>query len=202
MDTDQLFFLFIALFGAGFLFLSFILGELGDAFDSVGDVFGGADGGVDGADFDTGGADAGHGAEGPSPLSLRNLMAFLTAFGASGLITSSYGWGTLESSAFAAVPGLALAFVAYKFMRALYSQESSSVVEVASLVGSTGVVEVGLPQGGVGRVMLGTMGGGRSSFLARSEDGSPISTGESVIVKSTLGSDLVVSRAARTTAKE
>jgi membrane protein implicated in regulation of membrane protease activity len=199
MDTDQLFFLFIALFGAGFLFLSFILGELGDAFDSVGDFFGGIDG-VDGADFDTGGVE--HGADGPSPLSLRNLMAFLTAFGASGLITSGYGWGTLESSLFAIVPGLVLAYVAYKFMRALYGQESSSVVEVRSLVGSTGVVEVGLPPGGVGRVMLSTTGGGRSSFLARSEDGTPISTGESVVVKSTLGSDLVVSRAARTTAKE
>ena len=196
MGTDQLFFLIVALFGAGFLLLSFLLGELGDAFDSVGDIFGGADGG----DADIGGD--GGGAEGPSPLSLRNLMAFLTAFGASGLITSAYGWSTLESSLFAIVPGLILAYIAYKFMRALYGQESSSVVEVASLVGSTGIVEVGLPQGGIGRVMLSTAGGGRNSFLARSEDGTPISTGEPVIVKSTLGSDLVVSRAARATAKE
>ena len=199
MDTDQLFFLIIALFGAGFLFLSFILGEIGDAFDNVGDFFGGMDG-ADGADFDTGGVD--HGADGPSPLSLRNLMAFLTAFGASGLITSGYGWGTLESSLFAIIPGVAMAFVAYRFMRVLYSQESSSVVEVARLVGATGIVEVGMPQGGVGRVMLSTTGGGRSSFLARSEDGSPISTGESVVVRSTLGSDLVVSRSVQTTAKE
>jgi membrane protein implicated in regulation of membrane protease activity len=195
MGTEQIFFLFIALFGAGFLFLSFILGELGDAFDSVGDIFGGGEGG----DVDVGGDS---GAEGPSPLSLRNLMAFLTAFGASGMITSAYGWDTLASSLFAVIPGTGLAFVAYRFMRALYGQESSSVVEVARLVGSTGVVEVGLPQGGVGRVMLSTGGGGRSSFLARSEDGAPISTGESVVVKSTLGSDLVVSRATRATAKE
>src|SRR5690606_39215028 len=103
------------------------------------------------------------GAEGPSPLSLRNLMAFLTAFGASGLITSAYGWDTLSSSLFAIVPGFVMGFVAYRFMRALYGQESSSVVEVARLVGTTGVVEVGLPQGGVGRVLLSTAGGGRNS---------------------------------------
>jgi membrane protein implicated in regulation of membrane protease activity len=195
MGTDQVFFLFIALAGAGFLALSFVLGELGDAFDSVGDMLGG-----DGSDMDMGGD--GGGAEGPSPLSLRNLMAFLTAFGASGLITTAYGWDTLTSSLFAIIPGLILAFVAYRFMRALYGQESSSVVQIASLVGSTGVVEVGLPQGGVGRVLLGTAGGGRSSFLARSEDGAPISTGEAVVVRSTLGSDLVVSKATRTAPKE
>jgi hypothetical protein len=48
---------------------------------------------------------------------------------------------------------------------------------------------------------MNTAGGGRGSFLARSEDGTPISSGESVVVKSTLGSDLVVSRV-QTAAKE
>ncbi len=197
MATEQIFFLIIALFGAGFLFLSFILGELGDAFDSVGDLLDGADGG----DVDFDGGDGG-GADGPSPLSLRNLMAFLTAFGASGMITSAYGWGTLTSSLFAVIPGTALAFVAYRFMRALYGQESSSVLEINSLVGRNGVVEVSLPASGVGRVLLNTAGGGRGSFLARSEDGDPIPTGASIVVRSTLGSDLVVSRAPQTAPKE
>jgi membrane protein implicated in regulation of membrane protease activity len=191
MDTDQIFFLFIALAGVTFLGLSFVLGELGDAFDSVGDFIGDN---VDlpGGDHDFGG---GHGeADGPSPLSLRNLMAFLTAFGASGLITSAYGWDTLQSSLFAIIPGFAMAFIAYRFMKMLYGQEASSVLEVASLVGRTGIVEVGVPQSGLGRVLMNTAGG-RSSFIARSEDGSPIASGESVVVKSTLGGDLVVAKA-------
>ena len=193
MDTDQIFFLFIALFGVGFLLLSFIMGEIGEAFDSVGDFIG------DNVDL-PGGADVGGGhgdADGPSPLSLRNLMAFLTAFGASGLITSAYGWDTLQSSLFAVVPGIAMAFVAYRFMKTLYGQEASSVLQVSSLVGRTGVVEVGVPQSGLGRVLMSTVGG-RSSFIARSEDGSPIASGESVVVKSTLGTDLVVSRTTAT----
>jgi membrane protein implicated in regulation of membrane protease activity len=193
MDTDQIFFLFIALAGVTFLGLSFVLGELGDAFDSVGDFIGDN---VDlpGGDHDFGG---GHGeADGPSPLSLRNLMAFLTAFGASGLITSAYGWDTLQSSVFAIIPGTAMAFVAYRFMKMLYGQEASSVLEVSSLVGHTGIIEVGVPASGLGRVLMNTAGGGRNSFIARSEDGSPIASGESVVVKSTLGSDLVVSRTA------
>ncbi len=192
MDTDQIFFLFIALIGAGFLLLSFVMGEIGEAFDSVGDFIG-DNVELPGGDTDLGG---GHGdADGPSPLSLRNLMAFLTAFGASGLITSAYGWDTLQSSLFAFVPGIAMAFVAYRFMRTLYGQEASSVLEVSSLVGRTGVVEVGVPQSGLGRVLMNTVGG-RSSFIARSEDGSPIASGESVVVKSTLGTDLVVAKTA------
>jgi len=189
MATEQIFFLLIALFGAGFLFISFVLGEVGDFFDSVGDMVG------DHVDFggDGGGDVGGDGSEGPSPLSLRNLMAFLTAYGASGLITSSYGWGTLSSSLFAMVPGFILGFIAYKFMAALSGQQSSSVVEVAGLVGRVGLVEVSLPQGGLGRISINTASG-RSSFLARAEDGVPIGAGDSVVIKATIGGDLIVAK--------
>jgi membrane protein implicated in regulation of membrane protease activity len=194
MGFDQVFFLAIALLGAMFLLISFILGEVGGFFDDVGDMVGDhLDFGGDGGGVDVGHGDADGGAEGPSPLSLRNLMAFLTAYGASGLITSAYGWGTLASSLFAIIPGLALAFVAYKVMSALYGQQSSSVVEVAGLVGRTAMVEVSLPQGGLGRVTVNTASG-RSSFLARAEDGVPITAGDSVIIKSTVGGDLIVAK--------
>ena len=190
MATEQLFFLLIALFGAGFLFISFVLGEVGDFFDSVGDMVGEhVDIGGEGGD-----ALSGDGSEGPSPLSLRNLMAFMTAYGASGLITSSYGWGTLTSSLFAVVPGSILAFVAYKFMSALYGQQSSSVVEVAGLVGRVALVEVSLPQNGLGRISVNTASG-RSSFLARAEDGDAIRAGDSVVVRATVGGELIVARA-------
>jgi membrane protein implicated in regulation of membrane protease activity len=177
-----------------FLLISFVLGEVGGFFDDVGDMVGDHldVGGDSGGDIGSHG-DAGGGTEGPSPLSLRNLMAFLTAYGASGLITSSYGWSTLASSIFAIVPGLALAFVAYKFMSALYGQQSSSVVEVAGLVGRTALVEVSLPQGGLGRVTINTASG-RSTFLARAEGGEPITAGDSVVVKSTVGGDLIVAK--------
>jgi membrane protein implicated in regulation of membrane protease activity len=188
MGLDQAFFLAIALFGALFLLVSFVLGEVGDALDSVGDVIG--------EQFDIGGGGGfeggldGH-ADGPSPLSLRNLMAFMTAYGASGLITSAFGWSTLASSLFAVVPGIAVAGLAYKVMQTLYSQQSSSVVEVAGLVGRHGVIDLTVPAAGLGRVTLNT-GSGQSTFLARSEAGQTIPTGTPVVVKATVGSDLVV----------
>jgi membrane protein implicated in regulation of membrane protease activity len=191
MSVDQAFFLAIALFGALFLVISFVLGAVGDFFDSVGESIGDQ---LDlGGDAGDSGADAA-GEEGPSPLSLRNLMAFMTAYGASGLITSSYGWSTLASSLFGLLPGLALAFVAYKFMQVLYGQQSNSVTEVGSLVGRTGFVEVAIPQSGLGRVTVGTPGG-VNTFIARSDGGSPIPSGERVVIKAVLGTDLVVTRA-------
>jgi membrane protein implicated in regulation of membrane protease activity len=192
MSLDQAFFLGIALVGALFLFVSFIIGEVGDFFDDVGDTVGDQL-----AEIGIGEADAAHAdmgdAEGPSPFSLRNLMAFLTAYGASGLITSTYGWSTLASSLFGLIPGTVIAFVAYQLMSALYRQQASSVVEVGNLLGSSGVVDVSIPAGGVGRVTVST-DTGTSSFIARSRDGQTISTGETVIVAGNLGSELIVAK--------
>ena len=195
MDLDQAFFLGIALVGALFLLVSFIIGEIGDFADDVGDAVGDqlADLGV--GEADAGAAD--HGAEageGPSPFSLRTVMAFLTAYGASGLITSAYGWDTLASSLFAVMPGAVVAGVAYQAMRLLYGQQSSSLLEVSGLRGRSGVVEIAIPPGGLGRVTVSTHHG-TSSFLARCQDGTAIAHGEQIIVRGSLGSELVVARA-------
>lgn len=196
MSLDQAFFLGIALVGALFLFVSFILGEIGDFFDGVGDFigdhipdFGGAEGEVD-VGGDTGG-DAG---DAPSPFSLRSLMAFMTAYGASGLITSAYGWSTLASSLFALLPGGVMTVVAYQGMKMLYSQQATSVVQVGGLVGKNAVVDVAIPPVGVGRVTVNT-NDGYSSFIARSEGDQAIPAGERVVVTGNLGSELVVSKA-------
>jgi hypothetical protein len=189
MHFDQAFFLAIALFGALFLLVSFVIGEVGDAFDSAGDFIGGH---LDiGGDTMEGGLD-GH-ADSPSPFSLRNLMAFLTAYGASGLITSASGWSTLASSLFAIIPGFLMGAVAYKVMQTLYGQQSSSVVEVAGLVGRRGYIDLTIPASGVGRVTVNT-GTGQSTFLARSSAGDVIPTGTAVIIRATIGGDLVVDR--------
>jgi membrane protein implicated in regulation of membrane protease activity len=196
MDLDQAFFLGIALVGALFLLVSFIIGEVGEFFDDVGDFVGehvpdigaGGDAGAGVGETSMEGGD-----EGPSPLSLRSLMAFMTAYGASGLITSSYDWSTLASSLFAILPGMTMAFAAYQVMRLLYGQQASSVVEIGQLNGRTGVVDVAIPAAGVGKVTISTHNGS-GTFIARSEGGAEIGPGEQVIVKGSLGSELVVSK--------
>ena len=92
MSLDQAFFLGIALVGALFLLISFLIGEIGDFADDVGDAIGdqlGELGIGDGADAGAADHGAGEAGDAPSPFSLRTIMAFLTAYGASGLITSA-----------------------------------------------------------------------------------------------------------------
>lgn len=200
MSLDQAIFLGIALVGALFLFISFVLGEIGDFFDDVGDFigdhvpdFGGADADV-GAEVDLGGeVGAGESGEGPSPFSLRSLMAFMTAYGASGLIATAYGASTLVASTVSLVPGAVMTVIAYQGMKMLYSQQASSMVEVSGLVGKNGVVDVAIPPTGVGKVSVSTTEG-YSSFIARSDGDQAIAAGERIIVTGSLGSELVVSR--------
>lgn len=191
MSLDLAFFLGIALVGALFLFVSFILGEVGDFFDGVGDAIGET---LDFGDADADAGDGGDGHDGPTPFSLRNLMAFMTAYGASGIITSSYGWSTLASSLFALLPGIAMAAVAYQGMKMLYSQQASSVVEVAGLLGKSAVVDVTIPGTGVGKVTVSTAEG-QTSFIARSAGTDAIAAGETVVVTGNVGGELVVARA-------
>lgn len=204
MSLDQAIFLGIALVGALFLFISFVLGEIGDFFDDVGDYigdhvpdFGGADADV-GGDVDVGGHDVGHGGseagDSPSPFSLRSLMAFMTAYGAAGLIATAYGASTLVASTVSLVPGAVMTGVAYQGMKMLYSQQASSVVQVSGLVGKGGVVDVAIPPTGVGKVSVSTTEG-YSSFIARSDGDQAIAAGERIVVTGSLGSELVVSRA-------
>jgi hypothetical protein len=79
-------------------------------------------------------------------------------------------------------------------MSMLYGQQSSSVVEMDSLVGRTGIIDLAIPSAGLGRVTVNT-GLGQNTFLARSEGGTAIATGERVIVRGSLGSDLIVAKA-------
>ena len=134
MNLDQAFFLAIALFGALFLLVSFVIGEVGDFFDSVGD-------------FASGGGE--------------------------GLITG---------------------FIAYKLMQMLHGQQASSVVEISGLVGRQGIIDLSIPAAGLGRVTVDT-GAGQTTLLARAEGGQPIAAGERVLIKGSIGSDLIVAKA-------
>ena len=58
--------------------------------------------------------------------------------------------------------GVVMAALVYQFARLLYSQQASSELRMASLVGKIAEVSVGIPAGGVGQVTL-TVGGERSS---------------------------------------
>lgn len=169
---------FLAIAAVGFLILllSLIFGEIFDLF----------------GDFDHDwNHDLSHG--GPGFLSSRVISVFITAFGGTGAIAASRGYPVLTSSILGLVIGVLLATPVYFFARFLYSQQSSSLVQVSDLVGRTAEVTVGIPEGNLGRIRC-LLGESVVEKTARSRDGLPIALNSLVRVEEVVGESVVVSR--------
>jgi membrane protein implicated in regulation of membrane protease activity len=154
----------------------------------VGDLFGGDH------DFDHGFDHDGDVGGGPSFFSARIIAAFMTAFGVGGVVARYYELSHPASSGVGVAAGFVMAGLVYQFARFLYSQQASSEVRMAGLVGRHGEVTVGIPAGGVGEITV-TVGGERTTHIARAADGAAIAIGTEVIVGSVLGPSVVVRRA-------
>jgi membrane protein implicated in regulation of membrane protease activity len=172
-------FLSIAAFGFVFLVISFVFGEVFEAF------------GVD-HDFDhDGGLD--HGGGGPGFFSPRVLSVFVTAFGGAGAIATYYGLSSLAASGVGLVSGLAFGSLILMFARFLYGQQASTELKSTDVIGQTARVVVGIPKDGVGQVRC-RVGDELIDKVARSDDGQPIQENMSVRVEQVLGEIVIVKR--------
>lgn len=175
-------------FGVGILF------AVGSAF--LGHLFGGQD--APHVDVGTGGhAEAGFqdtGMPGLSPFSPTTISAFITAFGALGLVFSR-----IEAtknpwvSAPLALVGAALiaAAVVTLFGFIFHKTQSSSESTVATLVGMQATVITPIPANGVGEIAY-VQCGTRYSAPARDERGAPVSNGQTVKIVRIVGSQFYV----------
>ena len=134
--------------------------------------------------------DLGHDA-GPSIFSARIMASFLTAFGVGGVVARYYELSHPAASGVGILTGTVLSGLVYQFARILYSQQASSEVRMAGLVGKSGEVTVPIPEGGVGQITV-TVGGQRTTQIARSADGRAISGGREVVVTGLRGDTVVV----------
>jgi membrane protein implicated in regulation of membrane protease activity len=161
----------------------------------AGHFFGGSDAH---ADVGTGGhVEAGFdhsGMPGISFFSPTVLAAFVTAFGAFGLIftrippTSSV-WASAPLSA---VAGGVVAWLVFLLFNALFKgTQSSSESHVASLVGQTASVITPIPENGVGEIAY-VQGGTRYTAPARAETGRPIASGQTVRICRVVGTQFHV----------
>ena len=131
---------------------------------------------------------------GPSWFSIRIMASFLTAFGVGGVIGRYYDLSHPAASGIGVVCGVLMSGVVYQFARLLYSQQASSEVKMASLVGKIGEVSVAIPAGGVGQVSL-SVGGERSEHIARAASGIAVPRGAEVIVTSLRADSVIVAPA-------
>lgn len=174
LEVSQ-FTVFLALAAAGFtvLLVSLVFGEL---FDHIG------------FDHDLG-HDLGHG--GPGFFSARVMSVFVTTFGGAGALATYYGLAPLPASLAGFVTGLFFATLIYAFARFLYSQQATSEIHGAELVGRHGRVTVGIPAGGVGQVRC-QVGEELVDKIARSADGLAVPENAAIAIVEVLGEIVVV----------
>jgi membrane protein implicated in regulation of membrane protease activity len=136
--------------------------------------------------------DAGSG--GPGFVSARVIAAFMTAFGVGGVVGRYYGFSHPASSGVGVAAGFGMAAIVYQFAKFLYSQQSSSELRIAELVGQHAEVTIAIPDNAVGEIIV-AVGGERTAHIARSADGTAIAAGTEVVITSLRGQSVVVTRA-------
>jgi membrane protein implicated in regulation of membrane protease activity len=164
-------FLGIAAIGFLFLMISLVFGEL---FDHLG---------VD-HDVDMGG---------PGFFSGRIMSVFITGFGGFGAVGTHYGLSPVPASLLGLGSGLLFSSIIYAFARFLYSQQASSEVRAADLVGQSARVVVAIPSGGVGQIRC-RLGEELVDKIAQSRDGAAIPENASVRIDEILGETVIVRR--------
>jgi len=146
-------------------------------------------------DFDVGDVDAFDvGSVEISPISPITISAFITAFGAVGIISRqlfevsgpmSLLWSTLG--------GLLLSGAMFLFYsRFLIGSQGSSEVRVSQLVGLTAEVVAPIPEDGIGEIAV-IAQGSRVTYPARSSQGNAIKRGSLVVIDQMLGTQALVS---------
>jgi membrane protein implicated in regulation of membrane protease activity len=128
---------------------------------------------------------------GPSLFSTRIIAAFLTAFGVGGVVGRYYGLSHPLASGIGVIFGVVMASVVYQFAKILYSQQASSELRMAGLVGTQAEVSVAIPPNGVGQIVVQSLGE-RTEHIARSAGGSAIARGSQVTITSVGGDSVVV----------
>lgn len=165
--------IFLSIAAIGFLLalISFVFGELFDAFEFHHDF-----------EID----------DGPSIFSVRVLSVFATAFGGFAALSVYQGAGVFFSTVVGLVGGGAFGMAVYFFARFLYNQQSSSLVSTADLQGLPAQVIVSIPAGGIGQVRC-IVGESSIEKIARSKDGAAIPLNSQVVIEEVAGENVVVS---------
>jgi hypothetical protein len=119
---------------------------------------------------------------GPSPFSLRVIAIFMTGFGSTAAIASSYNLSITISILIGLGAGIICGLIAYLIIRTFWSQQASSTVSQHDFVGSEGVVSVEIPEKGIGQVAI-IVKSQQTYLSAHSCDAKVIEQGRTVIVK-------------------
>ncbi len=176
-------YLFCLMVGFVFVLGSAIMGHLGGDHGHVGGSGGHAEAGADSSD-----------SPGVSIFSPIIMAAFVTAFGAFGLIFSQFEAtkSPAISATLSVVGALAVSGMLVSVLGKLFHvSDSSSESQVATLVGHVATVISPIPAGAVGEIAY-VQSGTRYTAPAREERGEAVSTGSQVKITRIIGSQFYV----------
>jgi amino acid transporter len=180
-------YLFCLVVGLAFTLLSVALGHFfGGHGDHVGGSGGHAEAGADSSDM-----------PGISIFSPTIIAAFVTAFGGFGIIfTEIPATGkAVVSAPLSIAAALVVAGCLYKLLAVLFSHtQGSSESHVAALLNTDANVITPIPENGVGEIAY-VVRGTRYSAPARTDNGAPIASGQSVKIKRIVGTQFYVEMA-------
>ena len=213
-----IFYILLIVFGGGYIFISFVVGELFDigedashaiegisdsvseALGNLGDIVDGIFGGAEAAGVEVGefeapeiGIEHEFEAAGPSPFSLRTMAMFAAGFGGGGLIGKGLGFSDPLSLVPASSVGAVSSILMWLFLRFLYAEQGSTSIQEPDYLGLIGRVSISIPEKELGQVIL-TVKGQIKNMPARSEDGAPIPAQTQVEVISIEGGMLIVKK--------
>ena len=169
--------------GVGLFYAIFLLVFQGvsEVFDGLGDLLNIFDGG---ADVDVGGHDMDHDGAG---LSLLAIAAFVSAFGAFGLIGMGLEAGIGGSLIIALAGGVVFGGLGQAFFVYILSPTTNSIVNQGTLTGMVAEVTTPIPENGMGQVTLVVMGS-RVTYGARTHNNAPLARGTEVRIEKIIGS--------------
>lgn len=177
-------YLWTAVAGCTMLGITVVLQLLGLDADVDAEIDGGAD--LDGADVD------GHGNFFFGVLSLKALVAFLGAFGLTGLILMKQGnMAPMMRALLATLVGVAVMFVVAWLMRGIANLGASGSLRIEGAVGRDAMVYLTVPASGDGLGKVTVELQGRTVELAAVTDGESIPTGRRVRILESVGNEVV-----------
>ncbi|MBU0534668.1 MAG: NfeD family protein [Patescibacteria group bacterium] len=177
----------LMILGGSFFVFSLLLGGVGD---SLGDMFHGLDSALESIGLDLIPDSFEHGSGGAGCIT---ILAFITGFGAAGLVASLFGANALICVLAGILFGVIVGGIYAGITKLIMSQQSNSSTTDADIVGKTAHITVEIPKGGVGQVMLTTQGGTRP-YPACCVNNQAVVRGQSVKVISVEGGRLYVEK--------
>lgn len=111
--------------------------------------------------------------DGPGISNLKVIMAFLTAFGAAGLLSTYYGAGVGLSAGIAVVGGIMLGLLVMGLLQRVYREQANSFVSTESIIGKRGILLVGINASAagidLGEVSVRLPSGSTQTFIAKTQ---------------------------------